>query len=186
MKQYLLPAARLTLVMLVLTCVVYPLAITAIARFAPGQGNGETVQLNGKTVGYKLIGQSFTSDNYFNGRPSAVNYNAAGSGGSNKAVSNPDYQQTVQDRIDTFLVHNPGVAKSEIPVELLTASGSGLDPHISPAAARIQVNRIAKARNMAPQQLLALIDAHTQQPLLGLLGPATVNVLELNIALDQH
>jgi K+-transporting ATPase ATPase C chain len=182
MKQYLLPSIRLSLVLLVLTCVIYPLAIAGLARLAPGHGDGVTLQSKGRTVGYQLIGQSFTSDNYFNGRPSAVQYNAAGSGGSNKGPSNPDYLAAVQARIDTFLVHNPGVSRQEIPVELVTASGSGLDPDISPAAAQIQVGRIAHARQLDTPALLNLVNAHTRQPLL---GPAVVNVLELNIALDQ-
>ena len=107
--------------------------IAGIGQAAPGGGKGETVSVNGKVVGYKLIGQKFTDDKYFWGRPSAVDYNAAGSAGSNKGPTNPDYLKTVQDRIDTFLVHNPGIKKEEIPSELVTASGSGLDPDISPA-----------------------------------------------------
>ena len=102
-----------------------------IAQAAPAKGKGETVTVNGKVVGYKLIGQKFTDDKYFWSRPSAVDYNAAGSGGSNKGPTNPDYLKTVQDRIDSFLVHNPGIKKEEIPSELVTASGSGQDPDIS-------------------------------------------------------
>jgi potassium-transporting ATPase KdpC subunit len=184
MKNHIGPALRLTLVMLVLLVVIYPLLVSGIANFAPGGGKGETVSVNGKVVGYKLIGQKFTEDRYFNSRPSAVDYNAAGSAGSNKGPSNPDYLQTVQARIDTFLVHNPGVNKADIPAELVTASGSGLDPDLSPAGARIQVARIAKVRSLAPEKIIALIDRQTKGPLLGLFGPATVNVLQLNIALD--
>ncbi len=152
MKTHLFPALRLTLVMLVLLAVMYPLLVAGISRLVPGGGQGETVVVNGKVVGYSRIGQSFTEDRYFNGRPSAVDYNAAGSAGSNKGPSNPDYLKTVQARIDTFLVHNPGVQKADIPVELVTASGSGLDPDLSPAAAKIQVARIASVRGISVEK----------------------------------
>ena len=185
MKSHIGPAIRLTLVMLVLLVVIYPLVVAGIARFAPGGGKGETVSVNGKVVGYKLVGQKFTEDRYFNSRPSAVEYNAAGSAGSNKGPSNPDYLKAVQARIDTFMVHNPGVAKESIPAELVTASGSGLDPDLSPVGARIQVARIAKVRNIPADRLNQLVDEHTEGPLLGIFGPAKVNVLALNVALDQ-
>ena len=161
------------------------LLIAGIAKLAPGGGAGEKVTINGKVVGYANIGQKFTEDRYFNSRPSAVDYNAAGSAGSNKGPSNPDYLKTVQARIDMFLVHNPGVRKADIPAELVTASGSGLDPDLSPAGARIQVSRIARIRNIGPERLNQLINDHTKEPLLGLFGPATVNVLKLNRALDE-
>jgi K+-transporting ATPase ATPase C chain len=185
MKTHIAPAIRLTLVMLVLLAVVYPLLVAGISRLAPGGGKGETVVVNGKVVGYTRIGQSFTEDRYFNSRPSAVDYNAAGSAGSNKGPSNPDYLKTVQARIDTFLVHNPSVQKADIPAELVTASGSGLDPDLSPAAAKIQVARIAKVRGISVEKLNQLVDNHTEGPLLGLFGPAKVNVLRLNVSLDE-
>ncbi len=185
MKTHIGPAIRLTLVMLVLLVVIYPLVVAGIARLAPGEGKGETVTVNGKVVGYKLIGQKFTEDRYFNSRPSAVEYNAAGSAGSNKGPSNPDYLKTVQARIDTFLVHNPGVHKADIPAELVTASGSGLDPDLSPAGAKIQVARIANVRGIPAERLNQLVDQQTEGPLLGIFGPAKVNVLALNVALDQ-
>jgi K+-transporting ATPase ATPase C chain len=184
MKNHIGPAIRLTLVLLVILSVIYPLVIAGVGRLTPGGGKGETVSVNGKAVGYALVGQKFTEDRYFNSRPSAVDYNAAGSGGSNKGPSNPDYLKAVQARIDTFLVHNPGVKKEEIPVELVTASGSGLDPDLSPAAAKIQVARIAKIRSISADRLNQLVDEHTQGPLFGLFGPSTVNVLKLNVALD--
>ena len=184
MKNHISPAIRLTLVLLVLLSVVYPLGIAGLAKLAPGGGDGVTVSANGKIVGYALIGQKFTEDRYFNSRPSAVGYNAAGSGGSNKGPSDPDYLKDVQARIDTFLVHNPGVAKADIPSELVTASGSGLDPDLSPAAAKIQVARIARVRGLPAERLTQLVDEQTKGPLLGLFGPAKVNVLALNIALD--
>jgi len=185
MKKYLLPSLKLTLVLLVLCSVLYPLFIALIGKLTPGGGNGETVKVNGKVVGYALIGQKFTEDKYFWSRPSAVDYNAAGSGGSNKGPTNPDYLKQIQDRIDTFLVHNPGIKKEEIPAEMVTASGSGEDPDLSPAAAKIQVKRIAAVRKIDENTLYALVDQHTEGPLLGFLGPSKVNVLKLNVALDN-
>lgn len=186
MKQDIFPAIRFTLVMLVLLCVLYPLLVWGFAQFiAPAQGKVELVYLNGKPVGGALLGQTFNEDRYFWGRPSAVDYNAAGSAGSNKGPSNPEYLALVQERIDSFLVHNPFVAKQDIPAELVTASGSGLDPDISPAAARVQVARISVQRNISADKLHQLIARNTQEPLFGLFGPNRVNVLHLNIALDQ-
>ncbi|MGX5818018.1 K(+)-transporting ATPase subunit C [Chitinophaga lutea] len=185
MRNYLFPAIKLTLVLVLVTSGLYPLLIAGVAKMAPGGGDGRTIVYKGRVVGYANVGQSFTADTYFQGRPSAAGYNAAGSGGSNKGPSNPDYLQTVKDRIDTFLVHNPDVKRADILAELVTASGSGLDPHLSPAGAAIQIPRIAKLRGIAPAKLEALVGQHTKQPLAGMFGPATVNVLELNIALDQ-
>jgi len=185
MKKNIIIAAKLTIVMLLLCCVVYPLFIAGIGKFTPGKGNGEFVTVNNKIVGYKLIGQKFDEDKYFNGRPSAVNYNAAGSAGSNKGPTNPEYLQLVQGRIDTFLAHNREITKRQIPAELVTASASGLDPDISPSGAFVQVKRISKRRNIPEERINKLIDEHIQQPLLGVFGPSRVNVLALNIALDQ-
>lgn len=185
MKQYFAPALKLTVVMLVICSVIYPLLIMAIGKLTPGGGDGETVSVNGKVVGYTAVGQKFTDDKYFNSRPSAVDYNGAGSGGSNKGPSNPDYLKTVQDRIDTFLVHNPGIDKKDIPAELVTASGGGQDPDLSPAAAKIQIKRIAAVRKLDESKLNTLVEEHTEGPLLGMLGPSKVNVLKLNIALDE-
>lgn len=185
MKKYLLPSLKLTVVMIILCAVLYPLLIAGVSRLAPGQGKGETVSVNGKVVGYANVGQKFTEDKYFWGRPSAVDYNAAGSAGSNKGPSNADYLQVVKDRIDSFMVHNPGITKGEIPAEMVTASGSGLDPHISPASAKIQVKRIAAVRNFDEMKLLNLIDRQTEAPLAGMMGPSKINVLKLNVALDS-
>lgn len=185
MKNHIAPALRLTVVLLILVSVIYPLLVAGIAKLAPGGGKGVTVEAKGRVVGYAAVGQKFTEDRYFNSRPSAVEYNAAGSGGSNKGPTNPDYLKTVQTRIDTFLVHNPGVDKADIPAELVTASGSGLDPDISPAGAKIQVARIAKVRNLPVEKLNALVDEHIEGPLLGIFGPSKVNVLKLNVALDE-
>ena len=184
MKQHILPALRLTLVCIVFFCGIYVLLIYGVAQTAPAKGKGETVTANNKVVGYKLIGQSFTQDKYFWSRPSAVGYNAAGSAGSNKGPSNPDYLQQVKDRIDSFLMHNPGISKADIPSDLVTASGSGEDPDISPEGAYIQVKRIAKERGIDEAKINALVQQNIQQPLLGSLGTKKVNVLALNIALD--
>ncbi len=184
MKTYLLPSLKLTAVLIILCSVLYPLLIAGIAKTAPGQGKGVTLSLNGKVVGYENIGQKFTKDEYFWSRPSAVDYNAAGSGGSNKGPYAPDFLASVKARIDTFLVHNPGVTKEQIPVDLVTASGSGLDPDISIEGARIQVQRIARKRNKNEKDLFDLIDKTKEKPLLGFLGPEKVNVLKLNIALE--
>ncbi len=184
MKTHLLPAIKLTVLSIVMLAVIYPLIIWGIAQFSPNNGKGEIVTHNGKTF-YSNVGQTFTEDHYFNSRPSAVGYNAAGSGGSNKGASNADYLAEVQGRIDTFLVHNPSVKKSDIPVDLITASASGLDPNISVKAALVQVNRIAKIRDISEDELNALIKTQTEKPYLGLFGPEKINVLKLNIALDN-
>jgi potassium-transporting ATPase KdpC subunit len=182
MKKNLFISLKLSLVMLVICSMLYPLFIAGVGKASSGGGNGETVSVNGKIVGYEKIGQKFSHDKYFWGRPSAVEYNAAGSAGSNKGPSNPDYLKLVQERIDSFLVHNPGIKKEEIPADLVTASGSGLDPHISPAAAYIQVKRIASVRNIQEVKVKSLVDEHVQKPML---GPSFVHVLKLNIDLDN-
>jgi K+-transporting ATPase ATPase C chain len=186
MKTYLLPSLKLTVILLVILAGIYPLAIAAVGKLTPGHGDGQTIQYKGRTVGYANVGQKFTKDEYFWSRPSAVNYAADGSGGSNKGPSNPDYlNKDVKGRIDTFLKHNPGVKREEIPVELVTASGSGLDPDLSPAGAKVQVARIARIRGISAEKINGIIDATEEQPLLGMFGPAKVNVLKLNVALDE-
>jgi potassium-transporting ATPase KdpC subunit len=185
MKQHILTAIRLTFVTIVFFCVVYTTFIWVIAKAAPANGNGETVTINGRVVGYALEGQSFSQDKYFWSRPSAANYNAAGSSGSNKGPTNPDYLKDVQNRIDSFLAHNPSVKKEDIPSELVTASGSGLDPDISPLGAYVQVARIAKARNISEEKIKTLVDQHIDKPFLDLFGPKKINVLKLNIDLDM-
>ena len=185
MKKNLLISAKLTLLMIIILGGLYPLLIAGVAKLAPGNGKGETLSVNGKVVGYANIGQKFTDDKYFWGRPSAVDYNAANSGGSNKGPSNPDYLKLVQDRIDTFLVHNPGIKKEQIPSELVTASGSGLDPDISVQGAKVQVKRVASVRHIDEKKIYNLIEQQTEKPLAGLFGPSKINVLKLNIALDN-
>ncbi|ESU28253.1 potassium-transporting ATPase subunit C [Flavobacterium limnosediminis JC2902] len=184
MKKHILSGIKLTAVCLVFFSGIYTLFILGIAQMAPNQGKGEIVEANGKKQ-YLNIGQSFTDGKYFNSRPSAVAYNAAGSGGSNKGPSNPEYLAEVKQRIDTFLIQNPEIKRSEIPADLVTASGSGLDPNISAQAAKVQVKRITKIRNINEQKLVHLIAENTDKPLLGVFGPEKINVLQLNIALDK-
>ncbi|MCO5231803.1 MAG: K(+)-transporting ATPase subunit C [Chitinophagales bacterium] len=184
MKKEILPAIKLTAVLVVLLMVVYPMIVWGMAQFAPNNGKGKVIENNGKKY-YSNVGQIFNDDKYFWSRPSAVDYNAAGSGGSNKGASNEEYLATVQARIDSFLVHNPEVKKSEIPVDIVTASGSGLDPHISVQAANVQVKRIAKIRGIEESQIKQLILDNTEKPVLGLFGPERINVLKINLALDN-
>ena len=184
MRTNIFPAIKLTLVTLVFFGVIYPAIVWGIAQLTPDHGHGELVSDHGKRY-YANVGQSFTQDRFFNGRPSAVGYNASGSGGSNKGPSNKEYLDAVQARIDTFLVHNPGISKKEIPVELVTASGSGLDPDISPKAAMVQVRRIAAVRKMDEEKIRQIVINNTEKPLLGMFGPAKVNVLSLNLALEN-
>ena len=185
MKHHILPAIKLTFILFIFFAVIYPALIWVGAQAAPNKGKGEISIVNGKVVGYTNEGQSFTLDKYFWSRPSAVGYNAAGSGGSNKGPNNEAYLKEVNDRLDSFLVHNPGVRKEQVPADLVTASGSGLDPDISPEAAYIQVARIAKNRALLETDLKKLIDKSIEKPLAGLFGTSKINVLKLNIALDN-
>ncbi|GAB2705911.1 K(+)-transporting ATPase subunit C [Mucilaginibacter koreensis] len=182
MKSYIMPAIRLTLVLTLMLCVAYPLLITGLGKFSTGGGNGETITANGKTVGYANIGQKFDQPQYFWGRPSAVGYNAAGSAGSNKGPSNADYLKEVNNRIDTLLKYHPNLKRSEIPADMVTASGSGLDPDISAQGAQIQINRVAQNRHLNPNMVANLVAQHTEKPMF---GPVKVNVLKLNLALEH-
>ncbi|NNU33236.1 K(+)-transporting ATPase subunit C [Mucilaginibacter sp. S1162] len=185
MKTYIIQAIRLTVVLTVLLCVIYPIFIAFAGKLSKGVGNGETIIVNGKIVGYAAVGQSFTKPQYFWGRPSAVGYNAAGSAGSNKGPSNPGYLKDVANRIDTLLKYHPYLKRSDIPSEMVTASGSGLDPDVSPEAATIQIKRVAAYRKLNENKVVELVKKHTEGPLMGLFGPSKVNVLKLNVALDQ-
>ncbi len=185
MKKYIVQSLRLTAVLMILLCVLYPLAVAFAGSFSKGKGGGEKVMKDGKVVGYALLGQTFTNPEYFWGRPSAVGYNAAGSGGSNKGPSNEDYLKEVQGRIDTLLKYHPDLKKAAIPSDLVTASGSGLDANISEQAAIIQIKRVAANRNIDEKTVADLLSKYTEQPLFGLFGPSKINVLKLNIALDE-
>ena len=184
MKENIVPAIRLTLFCALFFAGFYTLSIYGIAQLAPNKGKGEIVTVNGKNH-HINVAQKFVENKYFWSRPSAVDYNAAGSGGSNKGTSNPEYLAEVKTRIDTFLIKNPTIKRSEVPAELVTASGSGLDPNISVQGAKVQANRVAKARNITEENVLNLIKENTISPLLGCLGTEKVNVLQLNIELDK-
>lgn len=165
--------------------VLYPAAMVGIGKIAPSKSNGLPVMQNGKLVGFENVGQPFSSPHYFWSRPSAVDYDASSTGGSNLGPTNPDFLAMVQSRIDTLLKYHPELEEEGIPVEMVTASGSGLDPHITQRGALMQANRVAKARDLDNEQLIQLIKAHTEAPLWGLFGPPDrVNVLKLNLALD--
>jgi potassium-transporting ATPase KdpC subunit len=183
-----LRAALVSLIVLtVITGIVYPLVVTGIAQVVfPHQANGSLIVKDGKVVGSALIGQPFDDPKYFWSRPSATSpfpYNAGSSSGSNLSPTNPDLVKAVQARVDALRAADPGNT-APVPVDLVTASASGLDPHISPAAALYQVSRVARARKLEAQAVQQLIDRHTEGRFLGLLGEPRVNVLELNLALD--
>lgn len=169
--------------LLVVLVVIYSIFMLGIAQLAPNNGKGEILLANGKEVGYQKIGQKFNKEQYFWGRPSTVEYNAAGSAGSNKGPSNEEYLTLVQKRIDTFLIKHPYLKKSDISSEMITASGSGLDPNISPKGAYVQVKRIAEVRKLDENKVNELVKKMIKKPIV--IGVEHVNVLELNIALDQ-
>lgn len=183
MKQNLPASIILTMLNILIFSVCYTLIVWGGAKLAPNKGLGERIQTPRGTA-YANIAQSFTDDRYFSSRPSAVDYNAAGSAGSNRGPSNPDYLQTVSDRADSLLAHNPSVQRGQIPADLVTASGSGLDPHLSPEAALVLVPRVARVRELDESQVRELVRQHTEAPLAGMLGPSRVHVLKLNLALD--
>lgn len=194
MARQLRPAILLTLLLAVIVSGIYPLVVTAIAQAAfPDQANGSIVYVNGKAVGSKLIGQYWTQPQYFHGRPSAtVNtqgtpapYQADNSGASNLGPTNSALTKTVAQRVADLKKENPDVpAGTAVPVDLVTASGSGLDPDISVAAAYYQIPRVAKARDLTQDTVRHIIDAHIQGRFLGLFGEPRINVLDLNMALD--
>jgi K+-transporting ATPase ATPase C chain len=172
--------------LVVITGVIYPLTVTGIAQLTMfHRANGSLIEVNGSVVGSELIGQQWTSPNYFHGRPSAVEYDASKSGGSNLGPSNPNLEKSVEKRIAAVRAENGLAANAAVPADLVTASASGLDPDISPESALLQVKRVAAARGLAPSIVEHLVDAHTKKPFLGIWGQSRVNVLELNIALDK-
>ena len=175
-----------TVVTMVLLGGVYPVAIWAVGRAVfPGQAEGSLLhRADGTIVGSTLIAQRFTRPEYFHPRPSGVDYNAASTGGTNDGPSNPAQLAAVQERIDAA-VREDGVTASQIPSEMVTASGGGMDPHIPPNAAELQADRVAGTRRVAIGRVRELIAAHTEPPALGFFGRARVNVLELNLALDE-
>jgi K+-transporting ATPase ATPase C chain len=191
------PAIVVLVALTLITGLVYPLAMTGIAQVIfPHQANGSMIEQNGKVIGSELIGQNFTSDKYFHGRPSATTapdpkdptktipapYNATNSGGSNLGPSNKALVDRVKGDVAKLQKENPG---TPVPIDLVTTSASGLDPNISPEAALFQVPRIAKGRNLPEDRLRELVEDNTDDRLFGLLGEPSVNVLKLNLALDR-
>jgi len=187
MVAHLRPALMSLILLTLITGVAYPLLVTGIAQVVfPYQANGSLIVRDGKVVGSALIGQPFDDPKYFWGRPSATSpygYNAASSSGSNLSPTNPALIAAVQGRVDALRAADPD-NKAPVPVDLVTASGSGLDPHISPAAALYQVPRVARVRKLSPDTVLALVEQHIEGRQLGFLGEPRVNVLALNLALD--
>ena len=193
MNLQLRPALVAFIALSVITGLAYPALITGISKVLfPRQAAGSLIQKNGQVIGSELIGQSFTAPGDFWGRPSAtvdangkpLPYNGANSGGSNLAPSNPDLKKAMEERIAALRAADPE-ATGPVPVDLVTTSASGLDPHISPAAAAFQVHRVAKARSLDEAKVKELVAAHTEGPQWGVLGDTRVNVLKLNLALDQ-
>lgn len=187
MKDHIRPALTMLLLLTVLTGLIYPLTVTGMAQvFFPDQANGSLIVREDKVRGSKLIGQYFDKPEYFWSRPSATApfpYNAAASGGSNLGPTNPALIDAVKARVTALRAADPG-NDSPIPVDLVTASGSGLDPHISPAAALYQVKRVARTRDLERTTVQNLVAQHTEERQFGLLGEPRVNVLRLNLALD--
>lgn len=179
-------SVRLTIVLMVLCSGLYSVVVWGIGRAAfPWRSEGSLVVRNGRVAGSALIGQEFTSPRYFQGRPSAVGYNAAGSGGSNMGPTNPALLARFSDATTSAVLLGDQVTTGTVAFDSVSASGSGLDPDITPANAGQQAARVAKTRGMATEAVQQLIREHTRAPLLGCLGPARVNVLALNLALDS-
>lgn len=189
MSNYIHPAVTLFLGFTLITGIAYPLVSTGLGKaLFPEQTAGSLIVRDGKVVGSRLIGQSFTDPKYFWGRPSATGpmpNNAAVSSGSNLGPLNPALSDAVKDRVDALKQADPD-NKLPVPVDLVTASGSGLDPEISPAAATYQINRVAKLRHLSADEVSRLVQQHTQGRQFGILGEPRVNVLELNLALDER
>lgn len=199
-------AVMATIALLILCGFLFPCILTGISTLIfPHQANGNLIAVNGQTLGAEYVGQEFTEDYYMWGRPSAYHYNVyvenedgtqyyndgtdfsgLASGSNNYAPTNPALIERVESDIETFLAKNPDIKLEDIPADLLTASGSGLDPHISPASAEIQIARIVKASGLSEDELRNIIAENTQQKTLGIFGEETVNVLKVNIAIAQH
>lgn len=203
MKKYLKPiktAFFVAITMFIICGFAYPLVLTGISQIVfPDQANGSIVEMDGKAVGSSLVGQDFTDQRLFHCRPSAYNYNTytqeekendtysgVSSGSNNYAVSNPELEKRLNEEIEQFLKENPTISKDEIPSDIITASGSGLDPHISVEAANVQIDRIVKNTQLSREKVETLIEQNTQGKLFGIFGEETVNVLELNLSLVKE
>jgi len=179
------PSIGLILVGFLIAGVLYSVLSVSIAQLLfPKQANGSLIELNGRIVGSRLVGQNFVSEQYFHGRPSAVSYNVDGMAGSNLAVSNPDLQKQIKERTMQFAQYNQ-ITEQQVPLDMITASASGIDPDISSDSALLQVKRVAQQRHLFEPQIKKLVQQQIQPAQLGLYGQARVNVLQLNLALDQ-
>jgi K+-transporting ATPase ATPase C chain len=187
MKQWII-AIKITVVLMLVTGIVYPFLVTGISQVLfPGRANGSLLTANGHVIGSELIGQNFSRPEYFHGRPSAAGdkgYDGLSSGGSNLGPTSEKLIKRVKDDADKFRAENPSY-KGEIPADIVTASGSGLDPHISPESAAAQVERVAQARKVAPEHVRQLVATYTEGRQWGIFGEPRVNVLKLNLALDR-
>jgi potassium-transporting ATPase KdpC subunit len=176
----------LVFIVIIIIGVAYPFFMTLVGQiFMPYQANGSLLYVDGKVVGSELIGQSFTSSGYFHGRPSAVDYDGANSSASNLGPTSAKLMEQVKERIEKIRAENNLAPDAVIPADLVLASGSGLDPHISPESALLQVGRVAKARKLAESEVKALVESYIESPQFGFMGTYKVNVLKLNIALDE-
>jgi K+-transporting ATPase ATPase C chain len=183
------PLIGVTLALFVLTAIAYPLAVTGIAQGAFNrQANGSLVERDGEAIGSTLVGQQFSSDFYFHGRPSAAGdgYDASASSGSNLGPTSADLLASIDERVQAFREENGLPEDAQVPADAVTASGSGLDPHVSPATARVQVARVAAARDADEQAVRDLVEDFVEEPFLGIIGEPRVNVLKLNIELDKR
>lgn len=184
MRSMLRAGLVMTVLLSVLTGLLYPGVFTPVARLLfPAQANGSLVEVDGRVVGSALVGQPFIRDEYFHGRPSATGYDGSASGASNLGPTSAKLRERVAATVDSVRAREGAAAA--VPIDAVTASASGLDPHISPAYATLQVNRVAAARGVAPELVTQLLERHTEGRQLGLLGEPRVNVLLLNIALDS-
>jgi K+-transporting ATPase ATPase C chain len=185
MKRNLITAVLMTLATTILLGIIYPLVVTVLARaIFPGKANGQLIERNGQVIGSRIIGQPFTGPRYFHSRPSAAGngYDAANSGGANLGPTNAKLIERVRQDVSALQKEN---SKAAVPADLVTASASGLDPHISPAAAEFQIPRVARERGVTEDELRRLVARHTEARQLGFLGEPRVNVLELNLELDS-
>ncbi|MEG2218213.1 MAG: K(+)-transporting ATPase subunit C [Muribaculaceae bacterium] len=179
---------KITVLLCIFFAISYVLILWIFAKVtSSNDGNAEVVTINGAIVGAANVGQQFTQDIYFWGRPSNAGdgYDGTSSSGSNKGVTNEEYLKEVNQRIDTFLLQHPYLERKDVPAEMVTASASGLDPDITPECAYVQVKRVASARKMSEKVVLDIVNKAIEQPLLGLFGPAKINVLKLNVELDK-